>query len=221
MDGGAPTELRALLEARDDGACEEAWAALLESHTDLLLRAAEAFGGGHDSTMDRYRYVLEGLRRDGFRRLRSYRSRSRSSFEGWLIVVSRRLCLDFERSRYGRGGRAADAETSTLQRASRRKLVDLVGVKLDTSLLPGNARENPERRLREAELREALDRALGDIAPRDRLLLSLRFEDEAPVREIAEVMGFPTVFHVYRRLNRALDGLRMTLREEGFDGAEP
>lgn len=221
MDGGAPTELRVLLESHDDDACEEAWAALLDSHSDLLLRAAETFGGGHDSKMDRYRYVLEGLRRDDFRRLRSYRSGSRSSFEGWLIVVSRRLCLDFERSRYGRGGRAADREAFTLERASRRKLADLVGVELDPELLPARARESPERRLREVELREALDRALRGLAPRDRLLLSLRFEDEAPVREIAEMMGFPTVFHVYRRLNRVLDGVRKTLREEGVDGAEP
>lgn len=221
MAGGTPPELRALLEAPDADTREEAWAALLEAYSQLLLRAAESFGGGHDSRMDRYRYILEGLRRNDFRRLRSYRSGSRSSFEGWLIVVSRRLCLDYERSRYGRGGRAADAESSSFERASRRKLVDLVGIKLDPSELPGSTRENPERRLRATELRKALDRALENLTPRDRLLLSLRFEDEAPVREIADVMGFPTVFHVYRRLNRALERMREDLRGRGFEDALP
>lgn len=214
-------ELTALLSAEDDVTRERAWTAFLEAHNDQLLRAAERFGGGYDARMDRYHFLLEGLRKNGFERLRSYRRDSRSSFRSWLVVVARRLCVDWERSRYGRGGRALDSAAADHERRVRRRLVDLVGSEMDLGRIAAPAMGNPERRLRTEELRSALSAALETLDPRDALLLALRFEDGAPVREITRVMDFPSVFHVYRRLGAVLDGLRKQLLDRGFSDPLP
>src|SRR5687767_15882967 len=81
---------------------DDAWARLVEAHTDLLLRTARYFGGDHDAVMDRYAFILEQLRRDQFRRLRGYNPRDDATFDVWLVAVARRLCLDHHRHRYGR-----------------------------------------------------------------------------------------------------------------------
>ena len=59
------------------------------------------------------------------------------------------------------------------------------------------------------------------LEPSDKLLLTLRFEDQRSAAEIARVVGLPTPFHVYRRLNRLLDGLRARLAAEGIDDSTP
>jgi DNA-directed RNA polymerase specialized sigma subunit len=54
----------------------------------------------------------------------------------------------------------------------------------------------------------------------DRLLLHLRFAEELPVREIASIMRFPTVFHVYRRLDSVFHTLRRALHLQGVEDPE-
>lgn len=219
MASGLPGELAALLGGTDPRAQEDAWSAFVDRYSDLLLKAARSFGGSYDGAMDRYRYVLEALRADDFDRLRCYAARRTSGFESWLMVVARRLCLDFSRSRYGRVRSGESKETSE-QRSVRRRLADLTGLELKGDLLPSSQDSSPERHVREAELATALDAALAELAPRDRLLLKLRFEDDLSVREVAEVLDFPSVFHVYRRLKAVLEELRRRLLARGVhDGA--
>jgi DNA-directed RNA polymerase specialized sigma subunit len=54
----------------------------------------------------------------------------------------------------------------------------------------------------------------------DRLLLKLRFDDGLSAPEIARLLGFPTPFHVYRRLNALYARLRGGLRERGIEEGE-
>ena len=220
MEHEVPAELTALLDGSDPTSLEDAWTALLERYSGLLLKAARHFGHDYDRTMDRYEYILSGLRHDDYRRLRSYRARPESAFGSWLVVVARRLCLDFERSTYGRSGRGADADRAEQRLAARRRLVDLVGAAVDPEQLPTRS-TNPERAMRMAELNEALEEAVAHLEARDRLLLRLRFEDDRSVREITEVMRFPSVFHVYRRLNRVLEELRGRLQSAGIRDPSP
>lgn len=220
MVPGAPSpRLAALLDGGDPLARERAWSDFLEEYSPVLLKAARRFGRDYDATMDRYRFVLEKLQEDDHRRLRAYEPRGRSTFAAWLVVVARRLCVDYDRARYGRGGRGADPDAGEEERIRRRGLADLTGVALDVGRLSSGS--NPERGIRERELREALETAMGALDPRDRMLLKLRFEDGLPVRQIADVMRFPTVFHVYRRLNPALDRVRRGLLERGIGGPAP
>jgi RNA polymerase sigma factor (sigma-70 family) len=68
-----------------------------------------------------------------------------------------------------------------------------------------------DERLEQEQLRDNVVAAVASLAPQDRLLLALRYEDDRPAREIAAMLGLPTPFHVYRRLNHLHEVLRRTL----------
>lgn len=226
---GLPPEVRELLSATDEAAEASAWSAFLDSYSRLILYIARKSCSGRDAAMDRYTYALEQLRRDDFARLRAYEVDDRARFSTWLAVVVRRLCTDFHRKRYGRysSGEADEAEEPTdgpadadVARRTRRRLVDLVGEAVDIELLADH-RGNPERLVRLRELKSALGGALHELESRDRLLLAMRFEDGHSARRIAEIMDYPSQFHVYRRLKKVLAVLRDDLEGRGIDGAAP
>lgn len=169
--------------------------------------------------MDQYAYILEQLRCDDFKRLRSYAADERSEFTTWLVVVARRLCLDYRRRRYGRP-RAASAGAA-LEHVVRKRLVDFVAEDIDRSGYLSSDGADPEMELRAAQLRDALREALDGLPTRDRLLLALRYEEELTAREITHLMGFASVFHVYRRLTSVQRSLRAQLEGRGVDGALP
>jgi RNA polymerase sigma factor (sigma-70 family) len=217
-----PGLLARLLESRTLPAQDEAWAGLVEAHTDLLLRTARYFGGDHDAVMDRYAFILEQLRRDQYRRLRGYSARDDSTFDVWLVAVARRLCLDHHRHRYGRV-KATDRqdEGTVLERTGRRRLVDLLGEALEVTSIPDPARSAPDQELAARELHRALTAALDALEPSDRLLLRLLYEEELTARETARLMRLPTLFHVYRRRNQLLTALRRQLQSSGVHEVEP
>lgn len=219
MPDELPPELARLLASRDCAERDEAWAAFLGRFSLVLLRVAHSLGGDRDAAMDRYSYVLEWLRRDDFARLRTFVPDGRCRFSTWLFVVARRLCLDHRRRQYGHGhGSGREAGDRRVVRA---RLTELVGERIDLLDLADSASAPPDHQLRSDEVRRALSRALEGLGARDRLLLKLRFEFDMPGREIAGVMQFPSVFHVYRRLNRVLQGLRDALVRSGIDDATP
>jgi len=208
-----PYELDALLQADSPLARESAWKAFVATYSRLLIHTARALDSDYDRAMDAYAYLLEQLARDDFRRLRAYTPDNRSKFTTWLVVVARRICVDRLRVRYGRTTGAGSV---------RRRLADLLTDELDpaTTPVPDSPTTNPESKLRTRELRDALTAALARLAPRDRLLLKLRYEDDLPAREIGQLMHFPTPFHVYRRLNALLEDLKTTLQKRGIDGSD-
>lgn len=220
MTGSPPSALVRLLNARDPGSRDRAWAAFVRAYSPLLLSTARRFGGDHDAVMDRYTYILEQLRHDDFCRLRRYAVDRRSRFTTWLVVVGRRLCIDHGRRRYGRP-RVEPAGHGAVERVLRKRLADFMAEDLDrVAGLSGNG-SDPERELRVSELRGALNGALQQLSSPDRLLLAFRYEEEMSAREIARLMDFPTVFHVYRRLDAVHRSLRETLERTGVDDAVP
>lgn len=216
MADAHPSELLGLLNASDPAAREAAWDRFATRHSRLLLHTARSITRDQDATMDAYAYILEQLRADEFHRLKAYAADGRSKFTTWLVVVARRLCLDHHRARYGRkSGHAATEEN----RVARRRLVDLLAERIDPATLVTSEESNPEAELESRQRTETLAAVLTTLEPRDRLLVKLRFEDDLPAREIAAAMGFPTPFHVYRRLNVLFDALRAELRQRGVQNA--
>jgi RNA polymerase sigma factor (sigma-70 family) len=211
-----------LLDASDPSGREAAWAEFVAIHSRLILHVARSFHGDHDAAMDRYAQVLEQLRRDDFRRLRTYAADGRSEFSTWLVVVAQRICQDHRRSRYGRF-RPAEGDSATQEEewAARRRLVDLISADVDLSSLGDHKAGDPEDKLRLADMYQALESALTLLEPRDRLLVKLRFEDDLPMPEVAQSLGFPTRFHAYRRLSRVLEDLRRALERSGVRDAAP
>jgi RNA polymerase sigma factor (sigma-70 family) len=222
MPDSPPAFLGRLLLATEPARVEEYWAEFVAHHSRLLLHVARAGGAQHDAAMDRYAFVLEQLQQDDYRRLRAYVADGRSEFSTWLVVVAQRLCLDHHRGRYGRT-RASEKDPAgpAESRTARRRLMDLIGAEVDLAALPDSDRPSAEASLRLSDVHHALEAAMARLAPRDRLMLKLRFEDDLPMPEVAANLGFPTRFHAYRRLKEVLAGLRRALEERGIGESAP
>lgn len=212
-----PPEITRLLGASDSLAQETAWAAFLAAYSKLLLHVASSLGGDYDAAMDCYSYILEQLRRDDFHRLRTYAADGRSKFTTWLVVVARRLCLDQHRHRYGRFRGATGSGSTGEEQSARRSLADLVAAEINIVHLPDPSAGDADHDIYVIERRQALEAALAELEPGDRLLLRLRFEDELSAPEIARLREYPTPFHVYRRLNYLFGRLRGALLRSGVE----
>jgi RNA polymerase sigma factor (sigma-70 family) len=211
-----------LLQASDPAARESGWSDFVLTYNRLLLHVCRSLGGDHDAVMDRYASILEELRAEDLRRLRTYFADGRSEFSTWLVVVAQRICLDHLRRRYGRQrGAAGDSAAHDQEWAARRRLVDLLSADVDLASLSNCGVGDADERVRVADLYSALESALALLEPRDRLLLKLRFEDDLPVPELVRSLGFPTRFHLYRRLARVLKDLRSALERSGVREATP
>lgn len=219
---GRPAELTALLSA-GPASREAAWADFLSKYSRSILHTVYSRCSGYDSAMDRYAYILEKLQDDDFRRLRGYVADGRAEFSTWLAVVTRRLCADFRRQRYGRPqSQTKEGEARAREEFRvRRLLAQLAGTDGDWSRFPVTDGTNPELAFRETEQRESLLRAITALEPRDQLLLKLRFEYDLTAKQIVRLMGFPTPFHVYRRLRSRLATLRRALEAKGVDDSAP
>ena len=166
-----------------------------------------------DGAMDAYAYMLECLRSQEFARLRTYQENGRAKFSTWLVVVLRRMALDQRRQRVGRERTGQATTTGQL----RRRLERLAGEVLDVAHVVDVDGETADARVRRSELSAVLTQELSRLDSRDALLLTLRFEEDLSASHIAGVMGFPSQFHVYRRLRSVLRDLRERLQRRGID----
>jgi RNA polymerase sigma factor (sigma-70 family) len=215
-----PLALSLLLNASTDAERERAWHSFLEEYTRLLLHVARSVHASHDDAMDAYTFVLEELGADEYRLLRKYGEDGRSKFTTWLVVVTRRLCLDHFRKCFGRrrDGERNDAQCA---RDFRRRLHALSSEELDVAQVQRDPQPIADDWLRLNELQGALDAALSTLTDADRLLLKLRFEDDMSAQHIADLLGFPSPFHVYRRIRRLVAELRVQLLARGIESSAP
>lgn len=213
-----PTSLARLLGATGAAARDREWEAFVREHSGIVLHTCRSLARDDDAVMDGYAHVLEALREDDHRRLRAYAPDGRTRFTTWLVVIVRRLLVDHHRHRYGRP--RSDDDAARDDRAARRRLAELAADDVDPDQLPSPS-VAPDADVRRAELERALERALAELDPPSRLLLVLRFEDGRPVREIAPLVGAPTVFHVYRRIDAALARLREAMARQGVHDPDP
>jgi RNA polymerase sigma factor (sigma-70 family) len=211
-----PPALAGLLAAANREAEERAWATFVATYTPLLLHTVHRFGHSYDAAMDRYAYVLEQLHRDQFRRLRRFASAGPGRFTTWLVVVARRLCLDYHRRRYGRSRKPAVGRLDLSQAAVgvRRRLAELISEEIPLTAIVDYSTPDPEAAAQSSERADAVRAALRALEPRDRVLLKLRFERDLPAHAIADVLGFSTQFDVYRRLRVVLALLGKMLPRE-------
>jgi RNA polymerase sigma factor (sigma-70 family) len=214
--------LRRLLDANDPSVREADWAEFVQGYSRLILHVARSICGEHDGAMDQYAYVLEQLRAEDFRRLRTFVADGRSEFSTWLLVVAQRICLDHHRRRYGRvrnngNGSIADEDDAMV----RRRLADMVGADIDLDSLADGNGVDAEYAIRVEQLYDALNLSLSRLPPRDRLLVKLRFEDDCSIPEIATALDVPSRFHVYRRLAQVLASLKTTLVRNGVSESAP
>jgi RNA polymerase sigma factor (sigma-70 family) len=210
-------EVAIFLAAGDEPAREAAWERLISRYTRLVLHVSRSFGGGYDAVMDRYEYVLERLREDDFRRVRGFRLDGSAAFPTWLVVVARRLCLDHHRRENGRAP-IDDPRGNGVARLFRWRLTRNHGERIDPDTIADAGSIPIDQAVGGADPEGTLQSAVASLPDRDRLLLLLRFEQALPASRIAKSMGFPTVFHVYRRLAAVTAALRIELERNGVEG---
>ena len=218
--GAAPFELSQLLRAADSSSRLAAWEDLIGRHTRLLLAVSRSFSGSHDAAMERYTYILDKLREDDFRRLRTFEETSGARFSTWLTVTARHLCLDHLRTVYGRHRESAKPQRTYPLRGIRRALADSIGPDVDVERIVDEQSPSLVAQTVVGERDEALRVALTQLTSRERLLLALRYEDDLSAARIASIVGLPTPFHVYRQLNTILSKLRYTLESRGVEGVD-
>jgi len=212
-----PPSLTSLLEAQSAVDADLAWRAFVAEHSRIVLHVCRSVWHSHDDAMDAYAQVLDRLRADECRRLRDFARDPRCRVTTWLVVVTRRICLDLYRQRYGR----PSGEDALESRRARRRLQDLVAEELELHEPATAEGDETDAPLRHSELHDALQRALADLPPRDLLVLKLRFVDDLAAQEIARLLTFPSPFHVYRRLNALFAELRVVLQRRGVESAAP
>ncbi|MGH7517279.1 MAG: RNA polymerase sigma factor [Gemmatimonadales bacterium] len=218
-----PAELGQLLRAKDDAARQAAWSGLVESHSRLLLYFARSLGGDHDAAMDRYAFMLERLSQDDFRRLRAYPSEGRAAFSTWLATVARRLCIDYQRTLYGRT-RSRRGSRQTADRLARRRALMRLTCScnaFELAELPDPNAVDPASEVCVAELRAALSGAVEDLEPTERLLLMYWFDEGMSAAEIARRLGYATPLQVYRRVHSVCGRVRSRLEARGIREALP
>lgn len=129
--------------------------------------------------------------------LKAYRSGDRydgsRSFKTWLYAIARNHCIDIVRARRRPGGREGE-----------------IGVDPDVVGAPSSSQ--PEEQVASEESRRRIRSAVDSLPDEDREILFLRYFEEMPYAEIADVVGRPEgtvryrVHQIKSRLRQQLEG---------------
>lgn len=159
---------------------------LMERHQKAVYRLARGYGRSHEDALD----ITQNVFLRAFHHLAAFQGRSR--FRTWLLSIACR-------------------ESATWLRGERRHPAD-PGPEVDFDALP--AGDDHERDLLAGEQRASLYAQIGDLAPRRRLAVVLRYFHDLPIRDIAAILGCSEVlvrnllFRSLRRLRAGLAALQ-------------
>jgi RNA polymerase sigma-70 factor (ECF subfamily) len=168
---------------------EQAWSDLVSQFGATVRSAARSASSNEDAAEDLAQSIwaeLHGLRiRDDGRPSGkiSYYS-GRGSLGGWLRAVVGQLAIDQHRKSSRLVQTEVDADFDRLARETHDG---------EESFSSASAASDPESALAErraaADVETALGRAIGDLAPEDRLLVKLYYFDGLRLREAGAVLG--------------------------------
>jgi RNA polymerase sigma-70 factor (ECF subfamily) len=137
-----------------------------------------------------------------YRRLRSFDPDRKLS--SWLFKIAHNTTLDH----------------------LRRKRVSTIPLEVegDDTLNPGDripddTTENPDTRIHRSDISRALEAAIADLRPEYREVVLLRYQQDLPYQEVAEITGLP-MGTVKTHLHRARKEMMEHLRAAGWDPGE-
>jgi RNA polymerase sigma factor (sigma-70 family) len=104
------------LELLRSGDVEGAWRRFIDDYRRLLFSVIRRYARDPDEIMDLFAHLCEQLRADEMRRLRAFRDTAprQAALSTWLVVVARRLVVDWYRQRDGRIRRAPPRDLTPL-----------------------------------------------------------------------------------------------------------
>ena len=182
---------------------ENAWNDLVERFTATVRSAARSASSNEDAAEDLAQSIwaeLYGLRarKDGAPAGKLAYYSGRGSLAGWLRAVVGQLAVDTFRKQ----SRLVQTEEDTdLDRLARDASVG--------ELFPGipNPEESMSNRFAQADMQQALNKAVQELAAEDRLLVKLYYFDNLRLREAGAVLGVHEAT-ASRRLTRIQTDLR-------------
>ena len=202
---------------------ESAWNDLVERFTATVRSAARSASSNEDAAEDLAQSIwaeLYGLRtrKDGKPAGKLAYYSGRGSLAGWLRAVVAQLAVDVFRKQ----SRLVQTEEDTdLDRLARETPVSegqpmLAGVP--------NPEESMSNRFAQADMQQALNKAVAELAAEDRLLVKLYYFDNLRLREAGAVLGVHEAT-ASRRLTRIQTDLRkrvsrILIDERGWTQAE-
>lgn len=151
----------------DQGAFEE----LVRAHDSSVLRLAVNLLGSQEDARDVYQEAFMRV----YRNLHTFRFDC--SFHTWLYRIVTNICLDQLRKRKVRKEEPSVVETmeGPLDRMD--------------SFEQEGAESDPERTLWNRQLKTRIERGLGDLTARERMVFELRHYQGLRLRNIGEILG--------------------------------
>ncbi|MBI3207538.1 MAG: RNA polymerase sigma factor [Candidatus Solibacter usitatus] len=165
------TEEADLVRAAQRGE-QDAFTALISTCDQGVLRLAHNLLKNEQDAFDIYQETFLRV----FRSLHVFRFDC--SFRTWVYRIATNLCLDYLRKRKVR------KEESSLVNTGQGEVLDRTAVVAEE-----NPNLDPQRSLLSAELRDAVERVLGELTPRERLVFEMRHYQGLRLRAIGEVLG--------------------------------
>jgi RNA polymerase sigma-70 factor, ECF subfamily len=184
----------AALVVRAQEGDEAAFEELLCRHEAMIYRLARRMIGNEADALDAAQETAIRV----FKGLRSFRGAA--SFKTWVTGIAINVCrnrLTSAATRAARSSRSLDGDPSDGEEAR--------------PFILSDPRPDPEVQAIGAELRYALERALGTLEPEQREILLLREMEGLEYEELANALGCP-IGTVKSRLCRARAAVRQALR---------
>ncbi len=150
---------------------QAAFERLVYSYDQQVLRLAYNLLKSHEDARDIYQEAFLRVHKN----LGNFRFDC--SFHTWLYRIVTNLCLDLLRKRRVRKEEAVHVETE-----------DGTMDRLATVAEPA-AESDPQRKLLSTEVRDRINRVLGELTPRERAVFEMRHHQGMRLRAIGEVLG--------------------------------
>ena len=209
-DQGTDPESDANLVRRLIEGSQEALASLYDRHAQTVFAAA--MGTSRD------RWIAEEVVQETFLTLWNRAERfdpSRGALRAWLLTIARNRAVDCLRAA-GRRDRAASFSSFGNGEADDQSIVEWLTASGELVVVAG-PEPGPEVALSSKETRATIHDALASLAPLERQVIVLAYDDGLSQSEIAAHLGWP-IGTVKTRTRRALGRLRELLA--GWDEDE-
>jgi len=167
---GFQTDEKALIRAAQEGD-QDAFGQLVRAYDQSVLRLAMNLLRSPEDAQDVYQEAFLRV----YRNLNSFRFDC--SFHTWLYRIVTNLCLDQMRKRKVRKEESAQFEGA-----------DGPVDRMDT-LQEARAEGDPQRSMFSGELRQRIQKALGELTARERMVFELRHYQGLKLRNIGEILG--------------------------------
>jgi RNA polymerase sigma-70 factor (ECF subfamily) len=167
---GLHTDEKALIRAAQQGD-QDAFGQLVRAYDQSVLRLAMNLLRSPEDAQDVYQEAFLRV----YRNLNSFRFDC--SFHTWLYRIVTNLCLDHMRKRKVRKEEPSQVEGS-----------DGPVDRMD-AVQESRAEGDPLRSMFSGELRERIQKVLGELTPRERMVFELRHYQGLKLRNIGEILG--------------------------------